>query len=254
MTAAATGHDIAQIMQEIGANAKKAAQSAELASAEVKNKALTASAGYLRNAMQDIITANQKDITAATQKGLSEAMIDRLKLDEKRIEAIAASLEMIAELPDPVGRVLSTTDRPNGLNITQIATALGVIGIIYESRPNVTADAGALAMKAGNAVILRGSESKYSSKAIHTCLLKGLDDAGLDQNIIQIVPITDREAVGYMLADMAEYIDIIVPRGGRSLVERVQTQARVPVLAHLEGFATAILMNLQMLKKQKILF
>jgi len=236
MTEAATEHNIAEIMQDMGQKARKAALSAELASTDVKNKALTASAGYLRDAAADIIAANQKDVTAGIQKGLSDAMIDRLKLDEKRIESIAASLEMIAELPDPVGRVLKTTERPNGLNITQIATALGVIGIIYESRPNVTADAGALAMKAGNAVILRGgSESKYSSAAIHKCLLKGLDDAGLDQNIIQLVPITDREAVGYMLADMADYIDIIVPRGGRSLVERVQKQARVPVLAHLEG-------------------
>ena len=167
---------------------------------------------------------------------MSGALLDRLKLDEKRVESIARSIEEVVALPDPIGTVIAGWDRPNGLNIQRVRVPLGVIGIIYESRPNVTADAGALCLKSGSAVILRGgSESRYSNAAIHACLVDGMRAAGLPPECIQLVPTTDRAAVGYMLAGMTDYIDVIVPRGGKSLVARVQQEARVPVIGHLEG-------------------
>lgn len=227
--------DIHQMMAEMGARARAASKALALASTEAKNKALTIAAQELRTSRADILEANAKDIEFGEQKGLTGAMIDRLVLNKDRIEAIAKGLEDIAALKDPVGDVIAEWDRPNGLNISRVRVPLGVIGVIYESRPNVTADAGALCLKAGNAVILRGgSESLHSSRAIHDCLVKGLKAAGLPEAAIQLVPTRDRAAVGEMLT-MSGVIDIIVPRGGRSLVERVQTESRVPVFAHLEG-------------------
>ena len=227
--------DIHQMMAEMGARAKAASKALALASTDAKNKALTVAAQELRTSRADILEANAKDIEFGEKKGLTGAMIDRLVLNRERIEAIAKGLEDIAALPDPVGDVIAEWDRPNGLNISRVRVPLGVIGVIYESRPNVTADAGALCLKAGNAVILRGgSESLHSSRAIHGCLVKGLKAAGLPEAAIQLVPTRDRAAVGEMLT-MSGVIDIIVPRGGRSLVERVQTESRVPVFAHLEG-------------------
>ncbi|MDP6174210.1 MAG: glutamate-5-semialdehyde dehydrogenase, partial [Rhodospirillales bacterium] len=203
--------------------------------AAIKDQALEAAAAALRESAAQIITENNKDMAAGGQKGLSAALLDRLKLDEDRIEDMARGLDEIALLDDPVGQVMDAKDRPNGLNISRVRVPLGVIGIIYESRPNVTADAGALCLKAGNASILRGgSESFYSSTAIHACLMQGLEAAGLPPACIQMVPTRDRAAVGAMLG-LADYIDVIVPRGGKSLIERVQTEAKVPVFAHLEG-------------------
>jgi glutamate-5-semialdehyde dehydrogenase len=184
----------------------------------------------------EILNANAIDMANGEEAGLSPAMLDRLKLDPQRIRAIADGIRTIAELPDPVGDVIAGWDRPNGLHIERVRTPLGVIGVIYESRPNVTADAGALCLKAGNAVILRGgSDSLNSSGAIHACLVEGLKAAGLPQDAIQLVPVSDRAAVGEMLKGLGGNLDVIIPRGGRSLVERVQTEARVPVFAHLEG-------------------
>jgi glutamate-5-semialdehyde dehydrogenase len=227
--------DIHQMMAEMGARARAASKALALASTDAKNKALTIAAQELRTSCTDILEANAKDIEFGQQKGLTGAMIDRLVLNRDRIESIAKGLEDIAVLKDPVGDVIAEWDRPNGLNISRVRVPLGVIGVIYESRPNVTADAGALCLKAGNAVILRGgSESLHSSRAIHDCLVKGLKAAGLPEAAIQLVPTRDRAAVGEMLT-MSGVIDIIVPRGGRSLVERVQSESRVPVFAHLEG-------------------
>jgi glutamate-5-semialdehyde dehydrogenase len=184
----------------------------------------------------EVLAANTRDLQAATRAGMTSAMLDRLRLDLPRIEAMAAGIYAIVQLSDPVGTVLATWKRPNGLIIQRVRVPLGVIAIIYESRPNVTADAGALCLKSGNAVILRGgSESQHSSRAIHECLQQGLEAAQLPRAAIQIVPTTDRAAVGYLLAGMADYIDVIVPRGGKSLIERVQKEARVPVIGHLEG-------------------
>ena len=227
--------DIHQMMANMGARAKAASKELALATTDAKNKALTVAAAELRASRKDILEANAKDIEFGQEKGLTDAMIDRLVLNKDRIEAIAKGLEAIAALEDPVGDVIAEWDRPNGLNISRVRVPLGVIGVIYESRPNVTADAGALCLKAGNAVILRGgSESLHSSRAIHDCLVKGLTAAALPEAAIQLVPTRDRAAVGEMLT-MSGVIDIIVPRGGRSLVERVQTESRVPVFAHLEG-------------------
>jgi len=227
--------DIHQMMAEMGARARAASKALALTSTDAKNKALTIAAQELRTSCTDILEANTKDIEFGQQKGLTGAMIDRLVLNRDRIESIAKGLEDIAALQDPVGDVIAEWDRPNGLNISRVRVPLGVIGVIYESRPNVTADAGALCLKAGNAVILRGgSESLHSSRAIHDCLVKGLKAAGLPEAAIQLVPTRDRAAVGEMLT-MSGVIDIIVPRGGRSLVERVQSESRVPVFAHLEG-------------------
>jgi glutamate-5-semialdehyde dehydrogenase len=201
-----------------------------------KNAALLAAADAVRSRSAVIMAANDADMAAARERGLGGAMLDRLRLDENRIEAMAAGLEQIAALPDPVGKLLAEWTRPNGLVIRRVSVPLGVIGIIYESRPNVTADAGALCLKSGNAAILRGgSESAGSSRAIHACLVEGLRATGLPEAAIQLVPTQDRDAVGYMLKGMADYLDVIVPRGGKSLIARVKQDARVPVIGHLEG-------------------
>lgn len=226
----------AEIMREIGLAARSAARVLALVTPEAKNAALNAAATAVRAQMVDILAANAKDLEAARANGTTGAFLDRLALNEKRIEAIAASLEDIAKLDDPVGTVLAHWQRPNGLVMERVRVPLGVIGIIFESRPNVTADAGALCLKSGNAAVLRaGSESRYSSRAIHACLVDGLRAAGLPEAAIQLVPTTDREAVGLMLKGLDGNIDVIVPRGGKSLVGRVQDEARVPVFAHLEG-------------------
>ncbi len=228
--------NVAEIMTAIGRNARDAAPILELASTDQKNRALRAAAAALRKRCREILAANERDMEGAASSGAGHALLDRLKLDPSRIEAMARALEDIAALPDPIGTVLAEWTRPNGLQIQRRRVPLGVIGIIYESRPNVTADAGALCLKSGNAVILRGgSESARSSELIHQCLVEGLLAAGLPATAIQRVPTTDRAAVGFMLADMAQYIDVIVPRGGKSLIERVQKDARVPVIGHLEG-------------------
>lgn len=227
---------IAAVMQPIGQNAVSAARVLAQASTEVRDAALHAAAGAIRGKRAAILEANQLDMQAARAASLSDALLDRLMLDDKRIEAMAAGIEQIAGLADPIGTVIAQWTRPNGMQIQRVRVPLGVIGIIYESRPNVTADAGALCLKSGNAVILRGgSESTNSSRAIHACLAAGLRAAGLPEAAIQIVPTTDRAAVGYMLGAMSDYIDVIVPRGGKSLVARVQQEARVPVIGHLEG-------------------
>ena len=225
-----------ELMEGLGKAAVKAAAVLALASAERKNVALSAAAAAVRARRAEILAANERDMAAARAAKLSGALLDRLQLDEKRVEAIARSIEEVVALPDPIGVTVADWDRPNGLRIQRVRVPLGVIGIIYESRPNVTADAGALCLKSGNAVILRGgSESRLSSAAIHACLVEGLRAAELPEACIQLVPTTDRAAVGYMLAGMTDYIDVIVPRGGKSLVARVQQEARVPVIGHLEG-------------------
>ena len=223
-------------MRSIGKAAKAASRRLAIATADEKNAALIAAANALRGATPEILSANAKDIAAAKAAGRPAAFVDRLMLDEKRIAGIATGLEEIAALADPVGTVLAEWTRPNGLKFERVRVPLGTIGIIYESRPNVTADAGGLSLKAGNAAILRGgSESHHSSVAIHTCLVEGLRAAGLPETAIQLVPTTDRAAVGEMLRGLNGAIDVIVPRGGKSLVQRVQEEARVPVFAHLEG-------------------
>ena len=228
--------DIAALMQALGRDAVVAAGLLARASTDTKNRALAAIAAALRARVPELLAANARDMDAARAKGLSGAMLDRLALDPKRIEAMARGVEDIAALADPVGTVSAHWTRPNGLDISRVRVPLGVIGIIYESRPNVTCDAGALCLKSGNAAILRGgSESIHSSGAIHACLVEGLQAAGLPGAAIQLVRTTDRAAVGYMLSSMTEYIDVVVPRGGKSLVARVQQEARVPVIGHLEG-------------------
>ena len=227
---------VADVMRTIGHSARAAALALSLASTDQKNRALRAAAASLRARRHKIIAANDRDMREAAAKDLSPALLDRLKLDEKRVEAMARGIDDIADLADPIGTVLAEWTRPNGMNIQRVRVPLGVIGIIYESRPNVTADAGALCLKSSNAVILRGgTESVHSSAAIHSCLDEGLTVAGLPGSCIQLVPTTDRAAVGYMLADMVDDIDVIVPRGGKSLIARVQQEARVPVIGHLEG-------------------
>lgn len=228
--------NVVAIMAEVGRKARAAARPLALASAERKYAALVGMAEAVRQNMKSIIEANAIDIANGEAAGLSPAMMDRLRLDESRIRGIEDGIRAIAELKDPVGEIIAEWDRPNGLHIERVRTPLGVIGVIYESRPNVTADAGALCLKAGNAVILRGgSDSAHSSAAIHACLKQGLKSAGLPEDAIQLVPTTDRAAVGEMLKGLGGNVDVIVPRGGRSLVERVQNEARVPVFAHLEG-------------------
>jgi glutamate-5-semialdehyde dehydrogenase len=223
-------------MQAMGRAARDAAAALREASPEQKNKALLAAAAAIRAAEAQILAANEEDMRGATARNLTPALMDRLKLDAKRIEATAQAVADVASLPDPVGRELARWQRPNGLDISRVSTPIGVIGIIYESRPNVTADAGALCLKSGNVVILRGgSESLHSSRAIHAALVQGLEAAGLPAPAIQLVPTKDRAAVGHMLSGLNGAIDMIVPRGGKSLVARVQAEARVPVLAHLEG-------------------
>jgi glutamate-5-semialdehyde dehydrogenase len=226
---------LAATMAELGRQAREAAAQLALASPEAKVTALKAAAAAVRSRQDEILAANAEDVAGAETAGIGAALIDRLALDPKRLEDVAKGLEDIAALPDPVGRVLDERTRPNGLRISRVAVPLGVIGIIYESRPNVTADAGAIALKSGNAAILRGgSESFHSSRALVAALQDGLRAAGLPEAAIQLVPTRDRDAVGYMLG-MSGVIDIIVPRGGASLIERVQRESRIPVIAHLEG-------------------
>jgi glutamate-5-semialdehyde dehydrogenase len=223
-------------MDAIGRAAVDAARALGQATTAQKNAALTAAAVQIRSRCPAILAANKMDMQQAKDRGLSGAMLDRLALDEKRIEAMAKGIEDIVALADPIGAVTAEWTRPNGMRIQRVRVPLGVIGIIYESRPNVTADAGALCLKSGNAVILRGgSESSHSSRAIHECLVAGLRAAAMPDGAIQIVPTTDRAAVGYMLSSMTDCIDVLVPRGGKSLVARVQQEARVPVIGHLEG-------------------
>jgi glutamate-5-semialdehyde dehydrogenase len=224
------------LMSEIGRNAKAASRKVAIASTEQKNQALFAMADALVAASKDILAANAVDLENALKNDLSDSFVDRLTLTEARVIAMAEGIREIAALKDPVGEVIAAWDRPNGLKIERVRTPLGVIGVIYESRPNVTADAGALCLKAGNAVILRGgSDGLRSSRAIHACLVAGLKAAGLSEHTIQLVPVNDRAAVGAMLTGLDGAIDVIVPRGGKSLVARVQNEARVPVFAHLEG-------------------
>nr|WP_062206460.1 glutamate-5-semialdehyde dehydrogenase [Aureimonas sp. AU12] len=224
------------LMQAMGRRASRAARALAMASSETKTRALEAMAYAVEASVAEILSGNDGDVADAQAAGMSAAMIDRLRLDAGRVAGIASSLRAIAALPDPVGAVADEWTRPNGLQIRRVRTPIGVIGVIYESRPNVTADAGALCLKAGNAVILRGgSDSRRSSAAIHRALQAGLDAAGLPRDAIQLVPTADRAAVGAMLTGLGGAIDVIVPRGGRSLVERVQRDARVPVFAHLEG-------------------
>ena len=228
--------DVKLVMADIGQKAKSAALTLATVSSESKNKALMFAVENLWQTREHILAENQKDILAAKANGISSSFLDRLTLDEARIKTMIEGLKAIAELKDPVGDVIAEWDRPNGLNISRVRTPLGVIGVIFESRPNVTADAGALCLKSGNAVILRGgSDSYYSSRAIHASLVVGLEKVGLPTDAIQIIPTTDRAAVGEMLTGLNGHVDVIVPRGGRSLVERVQCDARVPVFAHLEG-------------------
>lgn len=237
MTSAERKNDDAMaVMQQIGDRARDASRALAQASTAQKNLALTEAAKTLRASTTAIVTANARDIAAAKAADRPASFIDRLMLDEKRVAAIANGLDDIARLPDPVGTVLAEWTQPNGLHFQRVRVPLGTIGIIYESRPNVTADAGALCLKAGNAAILRGgSESHHSSVAIHACLVAGLKAARLPETAIQLVPTTDRAAVGEMLKGLNGAIDVIVPRGGKSLVQRVQDEARVPVFAHLEG-------------------
>ncbi len=230
-----TSEDLTAEMTAIGVAARAAGRVLSTASSASKRRALQASAAAIREAAPALLEANRRDLVAAQQHGVAGALLDRLVLDDKRIEAMARGIDEITALPEPVGRLLADWTRPNGLRIQRVSVPLGVIGIIYESRPNVTADAGSLCLKAGNAAILRGgSESFHSSTAIAECLRRGLRAAGLPEAAIQLVPTRDRAAVGIMLR-MTEHIDVIVPRGGRSLIERVQNESRIPVLAHLEG-------------------
>ena len=227
---------IEQIVNQIGIQAKVASKELARISGARKNEALLAMAKHILANEKIIITSNEKDIKSAKQKGLSESFIDRLKLDSESITSIANTLKDIASFEDPVGKVLANWTRPNGLQISRVSTPLGVIGIIYESRPNVTADAGALCLKSGNASILRGgSDSLHSSLAIHACLVKGLKEAGISEHAIQIINDTDREVVKLMLQGINKSIDVIVPRGGKSLVAEVEKEAKVPVFGHLEG-------------------
>lgn len=228
--------DLRLQMRRLGQSARAAAAVLARTGAAAKTRALEQAAAALRAREADVLAANARDLDAARERGLSQAMLDRLTLNPDRIAAMALGLEEIAALPDPIGSVIAEWDRPNGLKIQRVRVPLGVIGIIYESRPNVTADAGALCLKSGNAVILRGgSEAIHSNAAIHACLLDGLTAAELPESAIQRVPTQDREAVGILLRDMAEFVDVIVPRGGKRLIARVQEDARVPVMGHLEG-------------------
>jgi glutamate-5-semialdehyde dehydrogenase len=228
--------DIASVLRDIGSRAQVAARRLALAAAADKDRALVAMADAVRAASAAILAANAEDIAEARAGGASAAFVDRLMLDAKRVDAIADGIGVVARLADPVGTVMDAWTRPNGMRIERVRVPLGVVGVIYESRPNVTADAGSLCLKAGNAVILRGgSESFRSSRAIHAALAAGLRAAGLPEDAIQLVPTRDRAAVGFMLAGLDGSIDVIVPRGGKGLVARVQSEARVPVFAHLDG-------------------
>jgi glutamate-5-semialdehyde dehydrogenase len=228
--------DVKALMHDIGIRARKAARALGLAESAQKANALAAAAKAIRANKSVILEANAQDLDAAKAQNIGAAFLDRLTLTESSVDAMAAGVEMIATLPDPVGEVIADWQQPNGLMFQRVRTPLGVVAVIYESRPNVTADAGSLCVKAGNAVILRGgSDSFHSSRAIHECLVAGLKEAGLPQDAIQLVPTTDRAAVGEILSGLNGNIDVVVPRGGKSLVARVQSEARVPVFAHLEG-------------------
>ncbi len=244
------------VMAALGRAARAAAHALSLASTKQKNLAIHKAADTMRARAADILAANARDMAAAKANGTASAFLDRLALDSARVEAVAKGLDDIAALPDPVGRILAKYERPNGLLIERVATPLGVIGVIYESRPAVTADAGALCLKAGNAAILRaGSESFFSARCIHDCLAAGLDAAGLPAAAISLVPVTDRAAVGEMLAGLDGNLDVIVPRGGKSLVARVQSEARVPVFAHLEGIVHVFVeRDADLSKAEKIVF
>ena len=223
-------------MREIGKAARAASSKLAIADTATKQNAIRLAAKFLAAQNAEVLAANQRDMEEGQKSGLSAAMLDRLRLDQDRLDGIVSALIAIADLNDPVGEVISAWDRPNGLQISRVRTPLGVIGVIFESRPNVTADAGALCLMAGNAVILRGgSDSFHSSSAIHRCMIKGLEEAGLPTSAIQIVPTTDRAAVGEMLKGLGGNLDVLVPRGGKGLVHRIQTESRVPVFAHLEG-------------------
>ena len=224
------------LMEGLGKAARQAAGVLACAATAQKNAALAATAAAIRARRGAILDANERDVAAARAARASAPRLDRLRLDEPRLDSIAASVAAVIALADPIGRVVAEWQRPNGLKIQRVLVPLGVIGVIYESRPNVTVDAGALCLKAGNAVILRGgSDSRHSNTALHACLEQGLKAAELPPACIQLVPTTERAAVGYMLAGMTEYLDVIVPRGGKTLVARVQQEARVPVIGHLEG-------------------
>ena len=224
------------MLDTMGRAAVDAARVLAFAGTAQKDAALRAAAAALRRREPAILEANARDLESARDAGLGAAMLDRLALDSARLASIAASVEQVADLPDPVGTVIAEWTRPNGLRIQRVRVPLGVIAIIYESRPNVTSDAGALCLKSGNAAILRGgSESLHSNAAIHAAMVEGLESAGLPATCLQLVPTADRGAVGHLLGGMTEWIDVVVPRGGRSLVERVQREARVPVIGHLEG-------------------
>ena len=227
---------VVEIMDRIGTQARDAARELARTTTDRKDRALRGTAAAIRARKAEILDANARDMEEARARQLSGAMLDRLLLDDARVVAMAGGIEEIANLRDPVGQIMDEWDRPNGLHIQRVRIPLGVIGIIYESRPNVTADAGALCLKAGNAVILRGgSESFNSSSMIHRCLESGLSEAGLPTAAIQMVPTTSRDAVGLMLAGLNGCVDVIIPRGGKSLIARVQSDARVPVIGHLEG-------------------
>ena len=224
------------MMTALGESARASAATLAITSGEQRNAALAAAAAALRERSSEIVAANRQDMAVASERSLTRAMLDRLMLNRERVEAMAEGIEIIIGLHDPIGRVLGEWERPNGLHIQRVSVPLGVIGIIYESRPNVTADAAALCIKSGNAVILRGgSESFHSSTAIYECLRDGLISAGLPGEAVQMVPTRDRAAVGFLLSSMAEWVDVVVPRGGKSLIKRVQDEARVPVIGHLEG-------------------
>ncbi len=227
--------NVTNVMAVIGTRARDAVKTVGQARPDQKNKALLESANALKLNAPEILAANNQDLELAEKRQVAPSLVDRLKLNQDRIDAMASGLAEIAKLTDPIGEVMRSWKRPNGLNISRVRVPLGVIGIIYESRPNVTADAGALCIKSGNAAILRGgSESYYSSTAIMQCLAIGLKNAGLPEDTIQLVPTTDRAAVSEMLT-MSQSIDIIVPRGGKSLIQKVQEESRIPVIAHLEG-------------------
>ena len=227
--------DVNEYMQSLGQHARQASRALARAGTETKNKALLAMAAELRAAVETLKRENERDLEAGRSKGLEAALLDRLTLSDARIESMAEGLEQIAALPDPVGEISDMTYRPSGIQLGRMRVPLGVVGIIYESRPNVTADAAALCLKSGNATILRGgSEAIHSNQAIAACIRRGLEQAGLPETAVQVVQTTDRAAVGQLIT-MPEYVDVIVPRGGKSLIERISNEAKVPVIKHLDG-------------------
>lgn len=237
-------HDIDALMITIGAQAKAASRPLSIAGTDQKNRALLAMASAIEASKEAILAANRKDLTAAESAGLAASFVDRLTLNDARIAGIAEGIRSVAALSDPVAEVIAAWDRPNGLKIERVRTPLGVIGVIYESRPNVTADAGALCLKAGNAVILRGgSDSQHSSRAIHACLVEGLKIAGLPEHAIQLVPVTDRAAVGALLSGLNGTVDVIVPRGGKSLVARCSRKPACRSLRIWKASATSMSTN-----------